>query len=483
MEELKIARRKSGDNMGRIYGKDGNLMKCRICLKPWWENDRISHMEVVFCFDRLEREMGDELCRMQLSAHMVPGCDALDFQARDELGDVNVEVSCSEPYPYRYKHFFLKRALQGKVCVRYTVKPRPLLPTDRCAPYLDFRCEEGGATSGGCSFLAIFGEIEGELSISWDMSCMPAGSRGICAFGEGDFTMEGSLNRLRECYFAMGLVKSVTQGDFGIYWLTEPAFDIRAIAEYTRDLFARMQEFFHDKESNYRIFVRKDPYTHSGGSAMERSYMFGWNDTEPVSVESKQSILAHEMVHNWPHLCDEPFGITSWYSEGAAEYYSVVLPLRMGLIPVQTALEEIQKMTDDYYTNPTRHMENLEAARICWQDRRAQKLPYGRGVFFLANTDLKIRQATEGRRSVDDVVLSLLGQAGTGKVLGNESFLETVQEISGLDLTDDLETMRTGGHFAPLSGSFDGRFLVTEKEAQETQTGNTVTSYQWSIQS
>ena len=81
---------------------------------------------------------------------------------------------------------------------------------------------------------------------------------------------------------------------------------------------------------------------------------------------------------------------------------------------------------------------------------------------------------------MDDVVLSLLDQARAGKVLGNESFLETVKEISGLDLTQDWETMRTGGHFAPLSGGFREDFMVTQKEAEEAGTGKKVVSYQWS---
>lgn len=38
------------------------------------------------------------------------------------------------------------------------------------------------------------------------------------------------------------------------------------------------------------------------------------------------------MVHNWPQLNDNPYGVTTWYSEGTAEYYSVLLPLRLGLM-------------------------------------------------------------------------------------------------------------------------------------------------------
>ncbi len=442
-------------------------------------------MEVLFTFDSLRRGSGEELCKQTLSAFTVPCCDAEGLRVWDALGEVEVRETISEPYPYRYKHFFLGRELEGQVNVRYTVHPRPLLPGDRCAPYVDFRCEEGGGTSAGYAFLADFGKERGKVSLSYDMSHMPEGSRGVCAFGEDEVVLrDEEMSIFRDCYFAIGAVKGIVVGDqcdFGIYWIAEPDFDMKGIAEYTRELYRGMSAFFRDMDSVYRIFVRKDPYKHSGGSAMACSYLFGWNETEPVSVENKKSILAHEMVHNWPHLSDGEVGSTSWYSEGAAEYYSMVLPMRLGLMTPKEAMREIQGMTDGYYTNPTRHMGNLEAARICWQDWRAQKLPYGRGVFFLANTDVKIRQATGGARGIDDVVLDILEKRSHGVDMGNKEFLETVRQIAGIDVSRDWEIMQSGGHFAPLSGSFDGRFRVSPREAVEADTGKTVTSYLWEL--
>jgi predicted metalloprotease with PDZ domain len=158
-----------------------------------------------------------------------------------------------------------------------------------------------------------------------------------------------------------------------------------------------------------------------------------------------------------------------------------MLPFRMGLVSKEDTLKEIQSRTDAYYTNPTRHLENIEAAKICWQDRRAQRLPYGRGFFFLANTDVKIRQATDGQYSIDDVVLDILEKSSKGATLGNEVFLQTVKDISGVDVTADWETMRTGGHIVPIEGCFDGHFSVTETEVPEADTGKPVTSYRWAI--
>lgn len=455
-------------------------MRCTITLKPVWANNAVSRMDVCYALDGLSLATGEELCRMQLSTVSIPGCVPEELSVTDGAGPVEIAVRDTSPYPYQLRHYEVQREISGAVTLAYTVQPRILRPEDICGPYFDLRTEEGGANSAGISFLADVQGFKGEAALRWDLTAMPENSLGVCSLGEGDVVAE-SLNTLRHSYYAFGLVKKLTEGDFGFYWLSEPSFDMVAIADYTRALFAVMQPFFGDTDPLYRIFVRKDPFKTSGGTALHRSYMFGWNDTQGVTVEDKQTILAHEMVHNWPQLNDHPYGITTWYSEGTAELYSVLLPLRAGLMTREAALREIQKRTDAYYSNPTRHMENIEAAKICWQDRRAQRIAYGRGFIFLGNVDVKMRQATGGKKCIDDVVLKILELDRAGEPLGNELFLSLVQEMSGLDLTADFEAMRTDGHMIPLDGSFDGLFTATPKEMSETDTGKTVTGYTWAL--
>ena len=456
-------------------------MRCDITLKPHMPAGQVESMDVALVLTDLLRTAGEELFRAQVETVTIPGCMPENVCISDDAGNVPFAQTDSTPYPYHFLHYAVQRDITGTVRIAYTVKPRPFCEGDRCGPYFDLKAEDGGASSAGLSFLPEITGLNGDISLHWDLSDCPEGATGICTFGEGDLSYHGTLDKLQQSYFIFGMVSSITDGDFGFHWLTKPSFDVEAIAAYARDLFGRMSQFFRDDGKTYRIFMRKDPYPTSGGTALMRSYMFGWNETQPVSVKDKQNILAHEMVHNWPHLNDNPYGITSWYSEGTAEFFCVMLPFRMGLVSKEDTLKEIQSRTDAYYTNPTRHLENIEAAKICWQDRRAQRLPYGRGFFFLANTDVKIRQATDGQYSIDDVVLDILEKGRKGVTLGNEVFLQTVKDISGVDVTADWETMRTGGHIVPIEGCFDGHFSVTETEVPEADTGTPVTSYQWAI--
>lgn len=449
-----------------------------IVLKPYWENGQVDRMVVSMCLKGIEVPEGETVCTMQVCTVTIPGCMPEYVKITDEEGEIPAETEEEKPYPYELVHWKARRASKGTIQIEYLIRPRVLSPEAICGPYFDFRCEDGGANTAGISILMEVKKADGPALLHWDLEQMPEGSRGVCTYGEGDAEAK-DLETLRQSYFAMGLLHSIGEGDFGFYWLAEPKFDIKAVAEYTKNLFAYMQEFFHDTEKVYRIFVRKDPFLTSGGTALNRSYLFGWNETQPCSLEDRKAILAHEMVHNWPHLNDNPYGITTWYSEGTAEYYSVLLPLRLGLISEDEAIAEMQKRTDQYYSNPTRELENQEAAAICWKDRRAQRLSYGRGMIFLINMDIRIRKATEGKHSIDDVVLDILEQGRAGKTLGNDVFLETVKRISGLDVIPEWERMRTGQTFAPISGGFDGRFAVERKEIEEADTGRRVPSWTW----
>ncbi len=454
---------------------------CKITIRPCVEDGLISYLKITYEMDELVRKNESELCYADLSTVSISGAEPEHVIFTDEAGEIPYSTKDESPYPYVRRQYLAERDTKGPGTITYIVRPRILPPDAICGPYFDLRSEDGGINMSGLSFLMAMENYKGEMTLDWDLSELPEGSRGICTWGEGSVTMEAELEKFREAYYAVGEVKSVSEGSFGFYWLSPTNFDVQTLADYTKNLFGIMQKFFRDENPVYRIFVRKDPFTHSGGTALQRSYMFGWNEAEPVSVSSMQNILAHEMVHNWPSLNDNPYGISSWYAEGTAEFYSIMIPLRAGLITKETALEEIQKRTDAYYTNPTRHMENMEAARICWQDRRAQRLPYGRGIFFLANTDVKIRQATEGEKGIDDVVLAILEMDRKGEVLSNELFLKTVKEIAGIDVSEDHRMMCNGEHFAPLSDAFDGYFTAEEKEMPEADTGKTVVSYQWKL--
>ena len=85
------------------------------------------------------------------------------------------------------------------------------------------------------------------------MSAMPEKSRGVCTLGEHKVKAK-TLDRLRECYFAMGQLNAIEEGDFGFYWMSKPPFDVKEVAEYTKNLFKSDAEILQGYRKMFTVF-------------------------------------------------------------------------------------------------------------------------------------------------------------------------------------------------------------------------------------
>ena len=55
-------------------------------------------------------------------------------------------------------------------------------------------------------------------------------------------------------------------GRFGVYWLAEPPFAIEELARRIIRMYETMSDFFDDRNSSYRVFIRQHPYRGQGGT-------------------------------------------------------------------------------------------------------------------------------------------------------------------------------------------------------------------------
>lgn len=457
----------------------------RIHLKvcPIWKENHVESMEIRYSLREQTWEAGEELFHINLETVTIPFCPMSNLAAFDGAGELELKEETETVYPVTYKRWLTGRKTEGEVCFSYSITPRVLPEEYRSSPYYDLRNEEGGANGAGITFLAeVAGSEQFSIRFDWDLSKMPPGSTGVSTYAEGSFEITGKGNRVTNAYYAVGQVRSITDGDFGFYWLSEPPFDLRSVAEWTKSLFLRMAGFFGDDNGLYRIFVRKDPFEKSGGgTALFRSYMFGYSEAMVPTLDGLKNLLAHEMVHNWTQFKDEPYGTGTWYLEGSAEYYSVMLPYRFGMASAEETLEQVQKRSDQYFTSPFRHLSNAEAAAQSWTDRRIQRIPYGRGFFFLAGLDARIRRLTDGKKSLDDIVLPLVQRYLREEECSNEDFLSLYNQLTGCDLTEEFAKMAEGQPIIPDPDSFDCLFDRAEADYKETDTEKPITAWKWSI--
>src|SRR5262249_12524252 len=156
------------------------------------------------------------------------------------------------------------------------------------------------------------------------------------------------------------------------------------VGAYVRSLYAFMSHFFGDEHSSYRIFIRHNPYNAGGGTGLAKSFMFAYGADSHPTLRDLQMLLAHEMAHTWPTLnAEEPHPLLAWYTEGTADYYSLVLAYRARLIDADRFLEVLNQRAEGYFGNPLMGLTNAQAGERFWSDGRAQRVPYGRGFMYL----------------------------------------------------------------------------------------------------
>ena len=259
------------------------------------------------------------------------------------------------------------------------------------------------------------------VAIKWDLTGLPAGARGISTFGTGDVTLPmGSLSRLTFAMFMAGQIKQAPanpSGGFSANWTGDPQFDVTAAMTWAEQMYRFMSRFFADPaEPLYHVFLRHMETNPGNGVAAPHAFVLGYG--KGTTAEGVKTILGHEMTHTWTTA---DFG--KWYAEGNAVYYQARLPWRAGLIPIDQYLHDINLTATRYYSNSAIAAPDTDIEDRFWTDMRYSVLPYDRGALYFATLDSMIRHKSGGRRSIDDLIRSMVALARDDKPVTEQAWL------------------------------------------------------------
>ncbi len=451
-------------------------LELNIMIRPHWENDTISFIDYELNSPNITISSGEPMiCRFDDAFGGLCPFPVMEYlKIEDEKGVLRYEENEIPSFNSGIKCFgyFPERAVEGTLRWCYRALPRVLPEGYRSSPYYDFRAEPGGLNgSGFFSFLLPATEKEMNVSLSWDMSCMPAGSRAIFSFGEGNIKKTMNVIDLGISLFTVGMIRAVENDSLGIYYLSEPEFQVGPIAEKLFPIFQYEKEYFNDPNASFKIFLRRDPFVISnGGSACRYAFISGYSAFGGFDPDKWFNTLLHEMTHTWPYMDDNNVGEGTWFTEGATEYYCTWLPYIGGFLDDDFTVKCLnEKIGKRYYQNPFREMPNMEIPKIQWKERHAQECPYGRGFLYLANTEAQLRRA--GKGSIDDMIK----QFGWDRPMHPEDWREFLRERLGQDAVVQFDEMTEGKLLEPDPDIFENRFRVVKDEIELN--GQKVLSY------
>jgi hypothetical protein len=445
-------------------------------------------LAVVWRLDGVAFETGEALGQLSTSIAGAPAIDLDDdaVTATDDLGPIPLSVGVEEvPDDAPVRRWRTARSTVGPVELSYLAEPVPEEPR-AATPPLELR-GEGSGLSGALKCFLVLPPRPDDLTfeVHWKPPSAEHTGDGwtsVSSLGEGlgrDGDLAGTgLELLGDTYLMCGPLADShhRDGDLSIWWLTPPAFDVETFTGHLGTTYLLMAEAFDAPAHPYRVFLRASTHQGAGASAHPASFVMTTNPADPLDMKKLYLTLAHELVHEWLRL-DGPDGETTWFGEGAADYFSLVVPLRAGLVDEATFLGEINLAARSSYASPLRHLSLDEASRLYWSDLRAHRLPYDRGMFYLADLDARLNQATSGRTSVDDVVSHLVKVRRDGAHFGLDEWSGHVGQLLGYDERPVLDDLVFTGNGRPGRGSFAPTFQLEEVDVPVLDPGFHVSTF------
>ena len=189
-------------------------------------------------------------------------------------------------------------------------------------------------------------------------------------------------------------------------------------------------------------------------------------------------LCSHEYFHTWNVKRIQPetyqkadlsvpvYTNQLWWFEGITSYYDGLILKRAGLIDNETYLNLLAKQMTRVYRMPGRFQQSVaESSLLTWtkfyqQDENAPNAIisyYTKGSLIALGLDLTIRQQTQGKKSLDDVLLHLWQHFGKTGVGLQEGQIEALcSEVSGVNLTDFFNRYLHGTEDLPFETLLKG---------------------------
>lgn len=260
-----------------------------------------------------------------------------------------------------------------------------------------------------------------------------AGSLMSSVFVGGDFKLKPKLVKGKPVWTAIRGKWNFTDEEF---------------TNLTEKIIASEREFFKDFNHPYYLVtalpLEDDKSSLSfGGTGLTNS--FATFMTTNAQIENVASLLAHEYFHNWNTISfggmKQPEALIYWFSEGFTDYYTYQLLFRSGLMSAENYVAQYNLFANEYYLSEVRNADNQRVLADFFKSYEVSKLPYRRGFFLATKWNQIIRQQSNGKKSLDDVMRNILQDKRHGKIkeLSKEYLLSLFSKFANYDFELDIE--------------------------------------------
>lgn len=252
------------------------------------------------------------------------------------------------------------------------------------------------------------------------------------------------------------------------------------------------RDFWKDHTQKYFAIIMT-PYLSNGGSfqgtGLTNSFNVSASNNKYLEVENLAQLFNHELQHNWTGLLikNDNEEAQYWFSEGFTDYFTIKNMAKNNIYSLNERyfIKEFNKIITDLYTSPVKEAPNKDINYTnYWSDRHYGKLPYRRGAIFAFYLDHKIKQESNGKKSLDDLMFAIKKDAqDKNQRITHSYFISKSNEYLNEDIKPFFDKHIENGklydlaaifqefdyHFTPTSEVFDLGFTFTEDKKHIAQ--------------
>lgn len=320
-----------------------------------------------------------------------------------------------------------------------------------------------------------------QFTVEWDLADAPSGIHGAWSLGDDQVSSAtGTMDwAVTHSIFAVGYLQRFPGWDadtataqpgaqgstFAMYWLEPTPYDTAGLARSARQIHARIAAYFDNSADPFRVFFRQIDSTF-GGTGASLSFLLEYSlpSVDQTDEHALADLLAHETVHEFALLDETPPGQRppewqeeegAWYDEGVASYVGALAGLN-DPGRREWMVTSMNNYAQSYYTSPVVNMPYGDVLSDYWGDVDITRVSYYRGVMYLAELDGVIRKETQGKKSMDDVIVDLYRLRREGKPCSLVTLKEKVAAIIGQENLDrSYDAMFKGDLIIPSEGCLE----------------------------
>ena len=265
-------------------------------------------------------------------------------------------------------------------------------------------------------------------------------------------------------------------------------FSDAAMADLVQRVLTVEREFMNDYDfPHYLVSVLGvGPSIDNGyslnGTRLYRNFALFLNPNaglKPGSMVAKalEALLMHETFHEWNggQLSSDPKlkeGELYWFTEGLTNFYTRELLWQADMRSEAETLQSINDLLRSYYTSPVRDQGNAAIVEQFWSSSAIQELPYQRGDLLGLYLDLRIRQLSDGKQSLDDLFRALLQASREGTHLTADRFFsELANWLPAEERAELRHFVEQGGELSLLAAALPRCLSQQQTTFHEWQAG------------